>query len=46
MESDRTFRVMNILDDSDNESVAQEISMLLSAKRGIAIMKKVISIKW
>ena len=42
MENGRTFRVLNILDDSNREAVAQEISMSMPADRVIAIMEKVI----
>ena len=44
MESGRTFRVLNILDDSNREAVAQEISMSMPAERVISIMEKVIFI--
>lgn len=44
MESGRTFRVLNILDDSNTEAVAQEISMSMPAERVISIMEKVIFI--
>lgn len=44
MESGQTFRVLNILDDSNREAVAQEISMSMPAERVIAIMEKVIFI--
>jgi len=44
MESGRTFRVLNILDDSNREAVAQEISMSMPAERVIQILEKVIFI--
>ena len=44
MESGRTFRVLNILDDSNREAVAQEISMSMPAERVISILEKVIFI--
>lgn len=44
MESGRTFRVLNILDDSNREAIAQEISMSMPAERVISIMEKVIFI--
>ena len=39
------FRVLNILDDSNREAVAQEISMSMPAERVISILEKVIFIK-
>lgn len=44
MESGRTFRVLNILDDNDREAVAQEVSMSMPAERVISMLEKVIFI--
>ena len=44
MESGRTFRVLNIIDDSNREAVAQEISMSMPAERVISTLEKVIFI--
>ena len=36
----RTFRVLNILDDSNREAVVQEISMSMPSERVMAIIEK------
>lgn len=42
LNSGRTFRVLNILDDFNREAVAQEISMSMPSERVIRILERVI----
>lgn len=38
VESERKFRVMNVLDDADRAVVAQEISMSMPAQRVVRLL--------
>lgn len=42
LQSGRTFRVLNIIDDCDRVAVGQEISMSMPAERVIWLLEKVI----
>lgn len=42
LQSGRTFRVLNIIDDCDRVAVGQEISMSMPAERVIKLLEKVI----
>lgn len=42
LQSGRTFRVLNIIDDCDRVAVGQEISMSMPTERVIKLLEKVI----